>query len=834
MPNTYKLIKGFSQRIAFPVKSWFCKHGVNTRPNFCFVYVMLGLYFVYAGYVNKIYKYLVDNYDVYLRKLYNALNNHTFVNVLFFVGVLYATFSVGRVIFKDRLFSWARLLVELFALETLLWHNKWVFSEIFSGFTYQTLLIAVITLLIILELVKYRFHDAPYEEPDAIVRRYITDEDFVPEEDYQRRVKLAEEIVNRVLATDISKESFSVGITGGWGTGKTTMLDNIKKCIGNRAYVVEFNPWNSQSASQIITDFFSEIRNGLSENYRSLAKPIMRYANLLADIKLNPVETWLVSKVTGYAEKDLGGSKSKLKKELKKVDRPVVVLIDDTDRLESDEMFEVLRLVRNTAKLPNIIYFVTFDKTYLVKQLETKNIPVASQYVEKIFPMEIAMPYAEKHMLISAMYYDINQMMTTTTFTDWLYRNMAYSDMLLAVEILGSYRQVKRFARIYVTELHYMQSVFKKTELDIKDLFWLTMIQLTNHDVYESMFRSPEEFFDTHQEGNLWVYRMKDGQEGKLGNTKKILDKLFCESGHHINNGIRFFDNYYNYFYMGLERGRVSIQEMSEVMRAGDDIDAKMVEICRHKSSQSIYHRLSGTTFASTLDDAKAYLTVLTAWMNSQRHHLMSFLFSEKLTTYYIGEANKQAVSAWFVQRMEQIIDNTNNFQQIAEVLNKLYPMYPTEQYEDGAVHENHVVDAASIKRLCQLTFRKYLEKHPNEDAANILNKGKEIGTLYQTLSVVTDYYGPDDVTYYENFAIDVVIEYFSQHKSQQYDKCSKFFNLTEEDRLSGYADEIAQNNSENKAYLFGSTGNKYDDYLTSCFVNRTEEGSDATSTASN
>ena len=175
---------------------------------------------------------------------------------------------------------------------------------------------------------------------------------------------MAEVIVNKALATDLSKESFSIGITGGWGTGKTTMLNSVKDAVGGSAYIVEFNPWNSQTVSQIINDFFSEIRNSLSKNYRTLAKPIMRYATLLSDIELNPVEKWVTKKVAGYVENDLSASKDLLSKELKKIDKPIVVLIDDTDRLEGDEMFEVLRLVRNTAKLPNVIYFVAFDKSY--------------------------------------------------------------------------------------------------------------------------------------------------------------------------------------------------------------------------------------------------------------------------------------------------------------------------------------------------------------------------------------------------------------------------------------------------------------------------------------
>lgn len=347
-------VKQLYTEVFSKIKSFLGKHGVNTRPKAWWIYALVVAMSGYGSYVVKINWYVANYYGVYLQKTYNVLN-HGWLNFLFFAGIVSLAVVLGNKIRKDKLFSWKRLLVEIFLVFVLLYKNQWDYSNCILGFDYHVLVIVICIALIILELEKYHFHKAPESTPDSEYRKYITDDDFKPEDDYQRRETLAKEIVDRALATDISKESFSVGITGGWGTGKSTMLGNIKKAIGDRAYIVEFNPWNSQTPSQIITDFFSEIRGKLSTNYRTLSKPVMRYAKLLTDIKLNPVESWVVSRLNNYAEKDLSSCKDLVAKELKKLDRPLVVLIDDTDRLEGDEMFEVLRLVRNTAKLPNVI-----------------------------------------------------------------------------------------------------------------------------------------------------------------------------------------------------------------------------------------------------------------------------------------------------------------------------------------------------------------------------------------------------------------------------------------------------------------------------------------------
>ena len=817
----YKRLRNYIEKKTEPIVKFLKGHGVNTVPKVWWVYAFVFFLVFYGYYYGKIYDYITENYDDKLRKLYNALGN-VYLNWLFLIGVIYLSFVAGKAICKDRLFSWKRLFIEILAIFTLTFHNQWVFAKLPLFGNYQGLLIVILATLILLEVLKYRWHKKPEQQTPIKNYHYISDDDFNAEEDYQRRVKLADEIVKRALATDISKESFSIGITGGWGTGKTTMLESIKKAIGDKAYVVEFNPWNSQSASQIIADFFSDIRSCLSSNYRTLAKPIMRYANLLADVEMNPVEKWLVSKVTGYAEKDLSGRKQLLSKELKKLDRPLVVLIDDTDRLESDEMFEVLRLVRNTAKLPNVIYFVAFDKSYLVAQLAKKEIPDAAQYVEKIFPLEIAMPYAEKHLLISALYYDINQMSKNENLINWLYQHISYDEMTKAVEILGSYRQVKRFSRIYITELSYMRSMFTKTELSLTDLFWLTLIQLTDHEVYETMFRSPDKYLSLETGTNIRTYKVSEQIKNVKDNTKRILNILFSNSNGNVVNGIRYADNYYNYFYMGLEKGRISIEDFGDLMKLEADIDSKMVELCTKKTPQSIYHRLSAFPLNKdeNIERLKNYFTALTSWMNLQEHHLMRFMLKDRLTTFYVKEEDRETMRQWFVQRITAVINTTDKFQQFAEALTNLYPMYPTDIDEEYGVKKWHVLGADDIRNLCKLIFKKYLVHNPEEDAYDILDKGTRMGRLYRTFSITTDYYAPDDVSDIDNFVIDEVIDYFSHHKSNKYEKAKRRFDLTDEDRRSGYSDEISQSYQEDKMFLFGSNGDKYDEYLNKCFIN--------------
>ncbi|MFL0119784.1 P-loop NTPase fold protein, partial [Tenacibaculum maritimum] len=74
---------------------------------------------------------------------------------------------------------------------------------------------------------------------------------------------------------------------------------------------------------------------------------------------------------------------------LKKLNKRIVIIIDDFDRLQANEIFEILKLIRNTAGFDTFTYVVAYDKEYLVKSLKNNNIPNPEKFTEKIFLREI-------------------------------------------------------------------------------------------------------------------------------------------------------------------------------------------------------------------------------------------------------------------------------------------------------------------------------------------------------------------------------------------------------------------------------------------------------------
>ena len=74
----------------------------------------------------------------------------------------------------------------------------------------------------------------------------------VGEDQDNNRQAYADFLVDRILGTELGDESFSVGISREWGTGKTTFLRAVEKSLEKYlpervATIVWFKPWNSSS-----------------------------------------------------------------------------------------------------------------------------------------------------------------------------------------------------------------------------------------------------------------------------------------------------------------------------------------------------------------------------------------------------------------------------------------------------------------------------------------------------------------------------------------------------------------------------------------------------------
>lgn len=99
--------------------------------------------------------------------------------------------------------------------------------------------------------------------------------------------------------------------------------------------------------------------------------------------------------VTGTNKKDsLIGLKKKIEEQLKKLDTKFLIVIDDIDRLNSNEICQIFQLVKAVADFRNTIYLLSFDRETVKEALEKGHVTDGNKYLEKIIQIPFEIPMA--------------------------------------------------------------------------------------------------------------------------------------------------------------------------------------------------------------------------------------------------------------------------------------------------------------------------------------------------------------------------------------------------------------------------------------------------------
>ncbi|MDP4153907.1 MAG: P-loop NTPase fold protein [Bacillota bacterium] len=243
-------------------------------------------------------------------------------------------------------------------------------------------------------------------------------------DDHLGRVGFARLLAQALINLN-NADTFSVGLYGKWGSGKTSlvnmMLNEIEKqqrsvCEENRFIVVHFEPWNFSDANQLLSQFFirlsNEFRSKGDENLSKIGEALETYSDAFNLAEAIPIVGGVLALFgkKGAAmlgkkmkkdsdEKDILKHKEYVINLLTKQTRRILVVIDDIDRLNNEQIRQVFQLITSVAKFPNTVYLLVFDKEIVVKALKKVQEGNGEDYLEKIIQMPIQIPDIQREKL---------------------------------------------------------------------------------------------------------------------------------------------------------------------------------------------------------------------------------------------------------------------------------------------------------------------------------------------------------------------------------------------------------------------------------------------------
>ncbi|MGA2804561.1 MAG: P-loop NTPase fold protein [Acidimicrobiales bacterium] len=231
-------------------------------------------------------------------------------------------------------------------------------------------------------------------------------------EDRLGRVAFAKALAAEVLVAPVTS-GYVMGLTGPWGSGKTSILNMTVDALDGDALVVQFNPWMFSGTEALVSSFFDEIGKqlgGADSRLKGLADKLSLYGHLLSPLASFVGAGNAVSAAADVMQQlasrpSIQQQRAELREQLAKLDRRLVVVVDDVDRLRPEEILDVVRLVRLVGDFPNTLYLLAFDRRRVEDCLGEGDSERGRAYLEKIVQVTHDVP-AAREPDVSALFVD--------------------------------------------------------------------------------------------------------------------------------------------------------------------------------------------------------------------------------------------------------------------------------------------------------------------------------------------------------------------------------------------------------------------------------------------
>lgn len=329
-------------------------------------------------------------------------------------------------------------------------------------------------------------------------------------EDLLGRAKVANEL-SREIKSYKNEDSLTIGIVGKWGSGKTSFINMVLENFEeNDDYIIiKFNPWNISSRKQLISDFFLQLSNNIEKkgsneiigavgkSLGTLSKffkplgfiPPLSVLSTIGDITEKASE--FINEYVESEKEDLKSLKDNINNKLTNLNKKIIIVIDDIDRLCDEEIREIFQLVKSIADFKNTIYILSYDREIVTKALDKTQQGKGEEYLEKIVQVPLVLPYISKNDLDKIF---INRLNIIINIPDEEYDNSYFSEIYYngLAENFENLRDIERYMNVFSLGIN-----LAREELNINDYIVITLIKVFEPDLYEYIKNNKEYFSGT-------------------------------------------------------------------------------------------------------------------------------------------------------------------------------------------------------------------------------------------------------------------------------------------------------------------------------------------------
>lgn len=265
------------------------------------------------------------------------------------------------------------------------------------------------------------------------------------------------------------------------------------------AQIVRFNPWMFTGSDELLQRFFSELAAALQiggSGGQEAASALSRLGAALSRLGPIPI-AGPVLEAGGTAAQgaarllEAGTSLHDRREEvisaLRALDRPVVVIVDDLDRLRSKaEIAEMVRLIRLVGDLPRVTYLLAYDREQVARALGDEDIARGEAYLDKIVQTVFELPAVRRDLLDRLLTDAINEAVGDVEHRPFDSHHFDALQFAGFRDLFRNVRDVRRFASALPAILEQLDD-----EVEISDVLALEALRLLEPRVFTLIAASP-------------------------------------------------------------------------------------------------------------------------------------------------------------------------------------------------------------------------------------------------------------------------------------------------------------------------------------------------------
>ncbi|WP_272677094.1 KAP family P-loop NTPase fold protein [Providencia sp. PROV076] len=478
------------------------------------------------------------------------------------------------------------------------------------------------------------------------------------EDDILGRSGFSEDLAN-AMASWHGNDSLVLALHGDWGSGKSSIknmaLSKLKELTEKKPNIIEFSPWEWAAQEKILESFFQEIsisigRTDKSKSSKKLAATFKKYGSYLNSGKLLvsgfsaalPVlfsiatfigigsnfsnQEWVKStSITILAslgilaavlkwgkdflelfseninekaknkEQNLSEIRQELTGLLQERESPMIIVIDDLDRLTSTQLRMIFQLIKANLELPNVVFLLLFQRD-LVEEKMNDGSQKGRNYLEKIIQVPFDIPKIETSRLHNLLLNKLDKIIEQDKSVIAMFNSNRWGNLFYGS--LGLYFDNLRNVYRYISTLSFHFNLLKGRntfEVNPVDLMALECLRVFEPNVYKKisiskkiLTESDYSNFNNKKEivASLINEILENTSEEKKESLKKLIMQLFPTiewaiggpqyAGSYARTWLKEMrvchsSNFDKYFQFSIPSGELSNSDLQDMLKLTND-----------------------------------------------------------------------------------------------------------------------------------------------------------------------------------------------------------------------------------------------------------------------